>query len=280
MWSVCSALLLFHTVLRGFAQKPAPPKYLTLDMALNAVDDMYSGCKDQMDSKVRKEYLPLEKNRAQNNFTVAWRLAEKNYNKIWKGKKGKRPSTSLGKEQIMSIYMYTLDEPNVYIDFNNAVRTQGQKYKSSFKYHSLHYFLTSAIQKLNARRNEAERCVTGFRRVNGYFPRDVLNKHVRFGSFTSASLGWYPSAARFGDRSCFEITTCFGADISLFSKLGEAEREVLVPPYELFKVTQIKKLSENKPLPCQFVYMLSSTGVLSRLNCALDLSSSNHQKLA
>uniref|UniRef100_A0A3B3ZDR0 NAD(P)(+)--arginine ADP-ribosyltransferase n=1 Tax=Periophthalmus magnuspinnatus TaxID=409849 RepID=A0A3B3ZDR0_9GOBI len=246
--------------------EPAQPHVLALDMALDSVDDMYNGCEKQMEAKVRNKYLPLEKNKIQNNFTVAWRVAEKYYNKMWK-KRGKRPSTSLSKEQIMSIYMYTLDEPNVYIDFNNAVRTQGPVYKNSFKYHALHYFLTGAIQKLNIRRDEAERCVTVYRRVNAYFTRDCLNKLVRFGSFTSASLGSYPNPARFGDKSCFEITTCFGADVSLFSKVGRGRREVLAPPYEVFKVTRIRKRSENKRLPCEFVYTLNSTSVLSRLNC-------------
>uniref|UniRef100_A0AAV2LH72 NAD(P)(+)--arginine ADP-ribosyltransferase n=1 Tax=Knipowitschia caucasica TaxID=637954 RepID=A0AAV2LH72_KNICA len=240
-----------------------------LDMAVDSVDDMYSGCTDRMDAIVKKQYLPMEKNKMTTNFTLAWSAAEKYYNKLWRRKNGKKPSTSLSKEQIMSIYAYTLDTPNVYMDFNNAVRTQGPKYKTSFQYHSLHYFLTGAIQKLNARRSKAERCVRVHRRVNAYFRRDVVNRPVRFGSFSSSSMGWFPSAARFGDRSCFEINTCFGADVSLFSKLGEAEREVLVPPYEVFKVTAVEKRSEKKNLPCEFVYKLSSIGVVSNLNCAL-----------
>ncbi|XP_033828837.1 NAD(P)(+)--arginine ADP-ribosyltransferase 1-like [Periophthalmus magnuspinnatus] len=267
MWSVWAALLLSHTALMGSAMEPAQPHVLALDMALDSVDDMYNGCEKEMEAKVRKEYLPLEKNIIQNNFPAAWSVAENYYNKIWKKRGKKRPSTSLSKEQIMSIYMYSLEVPNVYIDFNNAVRTQGPVYKNSFKYHALHYFLTTAIQKLNARRVGAERCVTVYRRVNAYFTRDCLNKLVRFGSFTSASLGSYPNPARFGDKSCFEITTCFGADVSLFSKVGEAEREVLAPPYEVFKVTQIRKRSENSDLPCEFVYTLKSSDVLSRLNC-------------
>lgn len=238
-------------------------------MALESIDDMYSGCKDKMEPKVKKEYLPNEKNQG-GNFTNAWREAEVYYNKIWKRKGSKKPSAFLGKEQIMSIYTYTLDTPNVYVDFNNAVRTQRSKYKSSFRYHSLHYFLTDAIQKLKARKDNRGRCVTVFRRVNSFFGRAVLNKAVRFGSFTSTSMGWYPSAARFGDESCFEITTCFGADISLYSKLGDSEREVLIPPFEVFKITKIKKRSEKRSLPCDMVYTLKSTGKsLSNLNCAL-----------
>uniref|UniRef100_A0A8C6WU12 NAD(P)(+)--arginine ADP-ribosyltransferase n=1 Tax=Neogobius melanostomus TaxID=47308 RepID=A0A8C6WU12_9GOBI len=251
-------ILLLQNKLSIVLQKPPRPGYFQLDMAPDAVDDMYRGCKEEMESKVRKEYLPNEKKKVGSNFTVAWHEAEKHYNKFWKHKRGKRPSstTSLGKEQIISLYAYTLDEPNVYIDFNNAVRTQRPKYKSSFIYHALHFFLTDAIQKLNARKDKAARCLTVYRRVNSYFRRDVFNRPMRFGSFTSASMGWYQSAARFGDRSCFEINTCFGAD-----------REVLVPPYEVFKITKVKKRAERKSLPCEVVYVLRSTGVASNLNC-------------
>lgn len=222
-----------------------------------------------MEYKVRKEYLANEKNKDK-NFTLAWSEAEKYYNKKWKRKKAKRPSTSLGKEQIMSIYVYTLDKPKIYLDFNDAVRTQKSKYKTTFRYHTLHFFLTDALQTLNTRKPDAERCLTGYRRVNSCFRQDILNKVIRFGSFTSSSMGWYPSAERFGDKSCFEIVTCSGADVSLYSKLGESEREALIPPYEVFKVSKIERRSDQKSLPCEVVYKLKSTRKsLSNTNCAL-----------
>ncbi|XP_027139605.1 ecto-ADP-ribosyltransferase 5-like isoform X2 [Larimichthys crocea] len=240
-----------------------------LDLAPNAVDDMYSGCKDKMEDRVKNEYLANEKNKDK-NFNLAWSEAEKYYNKRWNHKKGKRPSTSLGKEKIIAIYVYTLDKPRIYLDFNNAVRTQKSKYKTTFRYHSLHFFLTDALQTLNARKPEAERCLTGYRRVDSYFSQDVLNKGIRFGSFTSSSMGWYPNAERFGNKSCFEIFTCFGADVSLYSKLGESEREALIPPYEVFKVTKIDTRSEKKDLPCEVVYKVKSTRkTLSNTNCGL-----------
>ncbi|XP_041641421.1 ecto-ADP-ribosyltransferase 5-like isoform X2 [Cheilinus undulatus] len=251
----------------------ASPEFNTqvpLDLAPDSVDDMYAGCKDKMEYRVKKEYLMNEKSKDK-NFTLAWAEAEKYYNKKWK-RKGKRPSTSLGKEKIMAIYVYSLDKPKVYLDFNNAVRTQKSEYQTTFRYHTLHFFLTDALQTLNARKAEEERCLTGYRRVNSYFSQNVLNKAIRFGSFTSSSMGWYPSSHRFGDKSCFEIVTCFGADVSLYSKLGEAEREALITPYEIFKVTRIERRSDHKNLPCEVVYKLKSTGkTLSALNCALVL---------
>ncbi|XP_030256562.1 ecto-ADP-ribosyltransferase 5-like [Sparus aurata] len=268
--AVWAAVLVAYGASIGFTKscaEPIKPIKVPLDLAPNAVDDMYTGCTDKMEYRVKKEYLQNERNKDK-NFTLAWGEAEKYYNKKWKRKK--RPSTSLGKQQIMAIYVYTLDKPNIYIDFNEAVRTQRSKYKTTFRFHTLHFFLTDALQTLNARKPDAERCLTGYRRVDRYFRQDVINKEIRFGSFTSSSMGWYPSADRFGDKSCFEIVTCSGADVSLYSKLGEAEREALIPPYEVFKVTNIKRRSEQKSLPCEVVYKVKSTGkTLSNTNCVL-----------
>ncbi|XP_010789364.1 ecto-ADP-ribosyltransferase 5-like, partial [Notothenia coriiceps] len=231
--------------------------FLPLDDAPDSVDDMYDGCKDSMKMEVQT-YLQNEKNN-DSTFKRAWDEGE---NKKKRGyKKGKRRSTSLGKEQAVAIYVYSLDNPNIYLDFNEAVRTQRNEYRTTFRYHALHFFLTDALQTLNAQKPEKERCLTVYRRSNRSFSQDVLNKVIRFGSFASSSRGWYPNAERFGDKSCFEIITCLGADVSVFSKLGESEREVLIPPYEAFKVTTIERRSAQKTLPCEVVYKLRSTEV-------------------
>ncbi|KAI9546708.1 hypothetical protein NQZ68_024606 [Dissostichus eleginoides] len=263
MSAVWAALLMtYDRVFIALVESSAVPGLkgqVPLDLAPNSVDDMYTGCKDKMEYRVKKEYMQSEKD---NNFTLAWGEAEKNYNQKWNRKKGKRPSTSLGKEQIMAIYVYTLDNPNIYLDFNEAVRTQKHEYKTTFRYHALHFFLTDALQTLNARKPVEERCLKVYRRVNRSFSQDVLNKVIRFGSFTSSSMGRYASAQRFGDKSCFETITCLGADVSLFSKLGESEREVLIPPYEAFKVTKIERRSAQKTLPCENCAKTRLDGVL------------------
>ncbi|KAM4584764.1 NAD(P)(+)--arginine ADP-ribosyltransferase 1-like [Odontesthes bonariensis] len=262
--AVWPVVLMMFGASMGYAKN-----FIPLDMALNSVDDMYAGCKDKMEKKVKTEFLLNERN-SDKNFTWAWNDAEKYYNKKWNRKHGKKPSGTLRKEQIMAIYVYTLDKPEIYPEFNIAVRTQRYEYKTTFKYHTLHFFLTDAVQTLNSRKPRADRCLTGFRRVNSYFREDALNKQIRFGSFTSSSMGWYPRPDKFGEKTCFEIYTCFGADISLYSKLGESEREVLIPPYEIFKVTKMEKRSEERNLPCEFVYKVQSTGkMLSNLNCFL-----------
>ncbi|MEQ2274986.1 hypothetical protein XENORESO_017426, partial [Xenotaenia resolanae] len=240
-----------------------------LDMALSSVDDMYTGCEDKMEYKVRTEFLLNEKNQNK-NFSLAWNEAEKYYNKKWRPKHGKIPSRTLGKEEIMAIYVYTMDKPKVYPEFNDVVRTQNMEYKTVFKYHALHFFLTSALKRLSTSRSTLKKCLTGYRRVNSYFSQEVLNKQIRFGSFASSSMLGYQRPYRFGDKTCFEISTCLGADISLYSRFGESEAEVLIPPYEVFTVMQIKRRSGQKNLPCDIVYKLKSTQkAFSNLNCAL-----------
>uniref|UniRef100_A0A8C9YY89 NAD(P)(+)--arginine ADP-ribosyltransferase n=1 Tax=Sander lucioperca TaxID=283035 RepID=A0A8C9YY89_SANLU len=171
----------------------------------------------------------------------------------------------LDKDQIVAIYYYIFGEDNAYLDFNDKVRTQGPQYKTEFGYHALHFLLTTAIQALRA--SKEDKCLTVYRRVNEYFSQDVQNKEIRFGSFTSASQGDYSKAERFGDKSCFKIITCMGADISNYSKF-QNEREVLIPPYEVFKVVKIERSTMKQKLPCEVVYTVKHTRNDSKLNCA------------
>ena len=57
-----------------------------------------------------------------------------------------------------------------------------------------------------------------------------------------------------------------GANISLYSKF-EKEAEVVIPPYEVFKVVEIEKPTSKRP--CEVVYTVKHTRAYSKLNCAL-----------
>ncbi|XP_028268959.1 T-cell ecto-ADP-ribosyltransferase 1-like [Parambassis ranga] len=257
-------VFLIHSVSLGNAKPLAKSELKVeypLDMANNSVDDMYDGCMSEMEKAVKDNYLKKEMNRT-NHFKDAWKKAEQYYER-----KNMKPFPSQ-----LAIYVYTLESPNVYLDFNTAVRNQSSEYNTTFSYHSLHFYLTQAIQNLTSNRRgkvDPNKCYTVFRRTNIYFRQDVKNKTIRFGSFTSSSQGNSSNPDKFGDKSCFRIRTCFGADISNYS-LVKDEKEVLIPPYEVFNVTDVKNRSENKGLPCEVVYEVNSTqSVQSNLNCTL-----------
>uniref|UniRef100_A0A3P9JSE7 NAD(P)(+)--arginine ADP-ribosyltransferase n=1 Tax=Oryzias latipes TaxID=8090 RepID=A0A3P9JSE7_ORYLA len=244
-----------------FIALPGLTSVYPLDLAINSVDDMYKGCEKKMYQKVEKEFLENEKN-TNEIFRAAWNEAENYFNERWK------KSNNLNKLELVAIAAYTHATPAIPPVLNKAVREQGPEYKTTFNYHSLHFFLTSVIRKLHPKM-----CYTAYRRTDVSFKQDVLNKNMRFGHFTSSSR--FPLESKlskkvFGEKSCFVIETCFGADISPYSKFGEAEGEILIPPYEVFKITNIETRAKKKKLPCEVVYTVKSTKTpLSNYNCAL-----------
>lgn len=226
-----------------------------MDMAPDAVDDMYDGCKDQMKTKVEKEFLPKEKS-ANGQFRQAWEEAEQVYNTEWKRE------TVMAKEHFMAIYVYNFGKRQICQDIKMAIQTQHCHYKTTFSYHSMTFFLTDALQNLNGK----GRCFLAYHRVDQYFSQSVLGKEIRFGYFTATTLRSYSTTEKRGNKSCFKIETCYGADISMF---GNVNMEALIPPYEVFNVTGIKRRCQEPSLDCDVLYELKSTRTLSNLNCAL-----------
>ncbi|XP_071002964.1 GPI-linked NAD(P)(+)--arginine ADP-ribosyltransferase 1-like isoform X1 [Oncorhynchus clarkii lewisi] len=252
--AVAMALTLGLYFGRMFTMNPDPQMNpFPLDMAPKSIDDQYVGCRANMRIQVNTDYLPREK-KTSTNFNNAWKEAEE---------KAKPSIHGLQDEHSKAIYVYTNEEPKIYPDFNREVRDGRSNYGTTFQYHSLHFYLTEAIQILKQRQTT---CMTTYRRTNVYF-HDV-KEYIRFGTFTSSTLNKKIGRDSFGATSCFEITTCFGADISHYSVFTE-EREVLIPPYEVFTVTNIQTKSPENNLWCEVVYTLVNTGHQSDLNCKL-----------
>uniref|UniRef100_A0A672NHZ9 NAD(P)(+)--arginine ADP-ribosyltransferase n=1 Tax=Sinocyclocheilus grahami TaxID=75366 RepID=A0A672NHZ9_SINGR len=191
-----------------------------LDMALDSVDDQYDGCTREMTQLVETRFLKKELNNSRNNFKIAWQEGEKNI---------KEPENNLTRNHSIAIYVYTGDK--VFSDFNNETRYGKQNYTTeTYKWYSLHFLLTEAIQILKKTQNA---CYDTYRGTK--FRYNFLNTKVRFGSFASSTFNRNKTKF-FGTVSCFEINTCEGAEVTKYSKLSH-EREVLIPPYETFKVT-------------------------------------------
>ncbi|ROL49879.1 GPI-linked NAD(P)(+)--arginine ADP-ribosyltransferase 1, partial [Anabarilius grahami] len=224
-----------------------------LDMALNSVDDQYDGCTENMTYLVETKYLKRELNISKSDFKRAWQAGEI-YATV--------PENNLTKNHSISIYVYT--DRTVYEDFSNDTRYGKQNYTvEAYEWYSLYFLLTKAIQILKETQDE---CFQTYRRTKVNFTENVLNTTVRFGSFASSSLD--RNRKIFGNVSCFEIYTCYGANVSKYSKFPR-EKEVLIPPYETFNVTDVKTIADQKDLWCETVYTLKSSGNTSYLNCTL-----------
>uniref|UniRef100_A0A3B4U9I8 NAD(P)(+)--arginine ADP-ribosyltransferase n=1 Tax=Seriola dumerili TaxID=41447 RepID=A0A3B4U9I8_SERDU len=214
-------------------------------MVDHSVDDMYFGCNKEMMDRLNNEFSP-EKYEGQ--FADVWNNAKH----CAKSKLIHGDDKALSKDHIQAICAYTSDYKMFYQTFNDAVRTEGNFYgNSSFKFHSLHFLLTSAIQILNNNYN----CHTTYRRTNVKFTGQI-NQRIRFGHFASSS--YRQDLTQFGTETCFKIKTCSGALLKNYS-VFQNEAEVLIPPYEVFKIT--------KKIEGQVMYILESAGHMSTLNC-------------
>uniref|UniRef100_A0A4W5MV14 NAD(P)(+)--arginine ADP-ribosyltransferase n=1 Tax=Hucho hucho TaxID=62062 RepID=A0A4W5MV14_9TELE len=239
---------------------------IPLDMVPNSVDDMYQSCTERMYKKVQKEYLPNENSNVR-IFKQAWMKAEgcaNDVEKRFKEDKSKYNPEELTHDHIKAICAYTAELSQIYPVFNQAVRTNRTEYTTSFHFHSLHFLLTDAIRLLKLNQKT---CPTTYRRTNMEFVSKV-NKVIRFGLFASSSF--LNNFTHFGEKSCFEIETCFGADLKSYPEMGNFEKEVLIPPYEVFKVTAVLKKKKDKNLWCDVVYKLKSIKApKSNLNCKI-----------
>ncbi|CAJ1052715.1 ecto-ADP-ribosyltransferase 4-like [Xyrichtys novacula] len=225
---------------------------IPLDMVKDSVDDMYSDCKPQMMQNVKHKYFDRE-NRGV--FQKVWKKAETCAMK--KTKQKDKEDAALTKDHLKAICVYTSSHPKFYELFNAAVRTNRTEYVTTFPFHSMHFWLTSAIQILN----NNKKCFTVYRRSNLMFTGKV-NQLIRFGFFTSTSKR--TDLYHFGVKTCFEIQTCHGAYLKKYPCLGDREEEVLIPPYEMFKIAKKKS---RKLTRCKVIYVLESIGFYSNLNC-------------
>lgn len=224
-------------------------------MAEDAVDDLYFGCNRTMSETVKKKIFRTENTGA---FAKVWKKAAT----CATGKLKRRAAgdEALTGDHMQAICVYTSDNnDDFYQTFNDAVRSSREEYGTTFPFHSLHFWLTSAVQILNK-----NKCHTSYRRTDLDFTGKV-DQIIRFGSFASTS--YKSSMVTFGNKTCFKIRTCSGGFLKHYSVVEE-EEEVLIPPYEMFSITGKKKGPGVKDLEdCGVVFSLQSAGVQSNLNC-------------
>ncbi|KAK6468576.1 erythroblast NAD(P)(+)--arginine ADP-ribosyltransferase-like [Huso huso] len=197
---------------------------IPMDLAEDALDDQYQGCRETMLKNINTTHLPSELNKNP-ALRKAWKIAQR------ETKRQRHKELSL--EQATAIYVYTMDDNDVYSAFNTAVRTGGTNY-TEFPFKAWHFYLTDALKRL---RSNKEKCYKVYRGVNLTFTTAADNI-VRFGQFASTSLK-KNKAKEFGEKTLFTIRTCLGVRIEKYSAFN-TEKEVLIPPFERFKVIVVR----------------------------------------
>lgn len=250
-------LLLLFTGL----QRPTAAIKINLDLAPGSFDDQYQGCHQQIMEEL-----------SQGDYFTKELKAYRNYSRIWQNahltclNRVKCLPKNMTITHAVAILVYTSNN-QVRSDFTRAMASTDQcarKYKHSFHFKYLHYYLTSAIQLLRkgtAMRNDSQ-CYKVYHEADFYLEADIGDT-FRFGQFLSTSL-LRKEAPKFGNQTLFTIFTCLGAPVQDFS----LKEEVLVPPYELFKVVNMNYHPRGNWL------QLWSTGNQSTCNCQLLKASS------
>ncbi|XP_032922250.1 erythroblast NAD(P)(+)--arginine ADP-ribosyltransferase-like [Catharus ustulatus] len=229
-------------------------KEKSLDTALDSFDDQYQDCDPAME-----EALPaLGRSEFHKNhlFAQVWAKAFAEWQKA-----GSPVSPLSSRAQAIAIMTYTMND--LYTQFNDQVRVAGrspQEYRDNFHFKTLHFLLTKAVATLRAAQGEQCRCV--FIGVNKYKFKANRSNIVRFGQYASSSLCENVSK-NFGSTTVFKVQTCHGVEIQEFSKFP-SEKEVLIPPFEKFKVTYVNDTEDGKR---NVEIHLDSIGTYSKYNC-------------
>ncbi|XP_061005157.1 ecto-ADP-ribosyltransferase 5-like isoform X2 [Dama dama] len=260
---IALSCLSLHTL--GSGVHPSVPwqniSIQNLSLAPDTFADAYVGCSEEMEEKA---VLLLEKEMANHTrLRESWETAQK----AWEQK---RPGLILPpgfrSQHGIAIMVYTNSSNTLYRELNQAVRTGGgswESYMNHFPFKALHFYLTRALQLLRGgggcSREPGQAVFRGVGTIR-FEPKNVGDS-IRLGQFTSSSLD-EAVARRFGNATFFSLRTCFGAPIQALSVFPK-EREVLIPPHEVFEVTSFSK-EGNKSL----VTLSSSDQMCSHFNCA------------
>lgn len=242
-------LLLFCVIYLTLSWQDIVGEDLTFDL-----NDTYDDCRSK--AAVVTDKAVMQTLNSRTNFSQAWSNAEQ---------KAEEPAHDyMEKHHSVAIYMYTnVLQKTTKPDFVNTGRT-GKQLKETFESRSLYLSLSEAIQIL---KHSQVTCLHTNYRTQTLLNLNISDKLIRFSTFILGSDGWGLTK----NASCFEVHTCFGADITHYSALKQ-DSQVLIPPYEVFKVADI----ETDAQKCNIIYKLRSN-----LNCVYDRESNTlHSILA
>ncbi|XP_074025262.1 ecto-ADP-ribosyltransferase 4 [Numenius arquata] len=237
--------------------------HLMMDMALHSFDDQYLGCRDQvMEELERGDYFQKE---------IA---ANKDYLSLWKKAQKALLKSPVGllremhESHAIVLMAYTMNS-SLHSQLNWATSTAGsspEHYRHNFSFKYFHFYLTTGIQIMKQWQSSKDsmgkhKCYRVHRGVKDLYIQATVGSRVRFGRFTSTSRLW-SEAQKFGNETFFTVTTCLGAAVQGFSYYT-SEKEVLIPPYEIFLVKSFFRTQHGNRLH------LHSVGSYSKYRCQL-----------
>lgn len=203
-----------------------------LDMAPDAVDDMYDGCrKEAMEKFINLGLLRKELNGSE-GFQKAWSEHTQCSKLIPGGKE----------EHTAALLAYANGDADFTKTFDNAVETMGgnvSTYENHFHFKSLHFLLMESMLLLNPKK-----CKTVYVLQEEYTAQE--GSKVRFGRFTKVQTS-YSLLKKMEDwdgQVIFNITSCFfvnlGEDIC-----SEDQDMALLSPAEVFTVEKVSKITDD-----------------------------------
>ncbi|XP_053413877.1 ecto-ADP-ribosyltransferase 4 [Nycticebus coucang] len=257
-------LLLLLSTLQKPTQSSEDAMKINFDLAPGSFDDQYHGCSKQVMEKLDQGDYFTEDLQAHKNYSRIWHKTHL----TWMNQPQALPK-NMTIPHAVALLVYTLNS-DVRSDFSKALANDAktpQQYEHSFRFKYLHYYLTTAIQLLRKKvtRENDPLCYKVYHKARGVHFKAYVGATMRFGQFLSTSL-LKEEAQKFENQTLFTIFTCLGASVQDFS----LKKEVLIPPYELFKVVNMSYHPQGNWL------QLQSTGNLSTYNCQL-LKASNQK---
>ncbi|XP_050826002.1 single-pass membrane and coiled-coil domain-containing protein 3 isoform X1 [Serinus canaria] len=260
-----SLLLLISQVLAKEAVSP-----ILMDMALHSFDDQYLGCREEMMEELEQgDYFQKE---------IA---ANKDYFRLWKKAQEALLKSPVGllremRDSHATVLMAYSMNSSLHSQLNWATSTAGispEHYRHNFSFKYFHFYLTTAIQILKEWQSSMgeHKCYQVHRGVKDLYIKAKEDSRVRFGRFTSTSQ-LRSEARKFGNETLFTVTTCLGAAMQGFS-YHTSEKEVLIPPYEIFLVKSFLQTQQGNRLHLHSVGNYSKyqcqlvEGIVQRLSC-------------
>ncbi|XP_059817273.1 erythroblast NAD(P)(+)--arginine ADP-ribosyltransferase-like [Hypanus sabinus] len=153
----------------------------------------------------------------------------------------------LKEEHVVAVIAYTL-ETELYRQFNAALRLYGTNdsmYAEKFPFKSFQYLLSIALERLIEELGKPPQPT--YRRMKKTCTGNV-GERIKFGTFASSSRS--KEHYEFGSKTVFTIFSQYGAQIQNYSAVPDQE-EVLIPPYEAFKITSYKRRDDGVDISLQ-----------------------------